>query len=85
LLPQGLQGYWSLHAYNHWCEALPGAGLHDLNAIADADGRIRIRIGANVPADLNNRVDTLGRQRGALIYRHIGGATKEFPQVTLRR
>lgn len=85
LLPQGIQGYWSLHAYNHWCEALPGADAHDLNATADADGRIRIRIGPYVPAGLNNRIDTLGRHRGALIYRHIGGSSTQFPEVILRR
>lgn len=85
LLPQGQCGYWSLHAYNHWCEVLPGAGVHDLNVVPDADGCIRIRIGPNVPTDLNNRVDTLGRQRGALIFRAIGATTKDFPQVVLRR
>jgi hypothetical protein len=74
-----------LHAYNHWCESLPGADAHDLNATPDADGRIRVRIGPAVPATLNNRVDTLGRRRGALIFRAIGAATRQLPQVIVQR
>ncbi len=85
LIPEGLSGYWSLHAYNHWCESLPDAGIHDRNAVLDADGRIRVRIGPTVPSELANRVDTLGRRRGALVFRSIGGVTTQFPQATLRR
>jgi hypothetical protein len=85
LLPEGLTGYWSLHAYNHWCEALPGAAAHDLNVVTDPDGRIRVRIGPSVPAGLSNRIDTLSRRRGALIFRAIGATTTQLPQVMLRR
>lgn len=85
LIPEGLNGYWSLHAYNHWCESLPGAGAHDLNAVPDPDGRIRVRIGPAVPAGVLNRIDTLGRKRGALVFRAIGAVTSQLPQATLRR
>ena len=85
LIPEGLNGYWSLHAYNHWCESLPGAGAHDLNAVPDPDGRIRVRIGPAVPPGLANRIDTLGRRRGALVFRAIGATTTQLPQTTLQR
>jgi hypothetical protein len=84
LMPQGLCGYWSLYAYNHWCEALPGAGVHDRNAAADADGRIRVRIGPDTPAGLANRVDTLGRRRGVLICRLIGTRDARLPATAVR-
>lgn len=71
-MPTDLPGYWSLHAYNHWFEGLQTTGAHDRNAVADADGRIRVRIGPAVPADAPNRIDTLSRRRGALICRVIG-------------
>lgn len=70
----GLHGYWSLYAYSHWCEVLPGAGVHDRSATADADGPVRIDIGPNPPADGVNWIDTRGRSRGVLIFRAIGDA-----------
>jgi len=84
-IPSGLPGYWSLHAYNHWCEALPGAGVHDLSAKPDADGRIRVRIGSDAPAELANRVDTLGRRRGVLIFRAHREPQEQVPEATVRR
>lgn len=75
-LPAELPGYWSLHAYNHWLEDLQAQGVHDRNASADADGRIRARVGPAVPPDLANRIDTLGRSRGVLILRIIGAAER---------
>jgi len=39
-----LNCYWSIHAYNHWCEHLPGASAHDLNTQANEDGDIVISI-----------------------------------------
>jgi hypothetical protein len=84
-IPAGLPGYWSLHAYNHWCEALPGAGVHDLSAKPDADGRLRVRIGPDAPAELPNRVDTLGRRRGVLIFRTHGEPRQQAPTAALRR
>lgn len=84
-IPTDLPGYWSLHAYNHWCEALPGAGVHDLSARRDADGRIRVRIGPDAPQELPNRVDTLGRRRGVLILRTHGETQEQIPEAALRR
>ncbi|CAN7241628.1 hypothetical protein LJR225_001062 [Phenylobacterium sp. LjRoot225] len=84
LMPPAVTGYWSLHAYNHWCESLPSAGTHDLSARADADGRIRVRIGPDAPADLVNRVDTLGRRRGVLIYRTLGETQTRIPEAAVR-
>jgi len=83
-IPAGIKGYWSLHAYNHWCESLPGAGAHDRGALPDADGRIRVRIGPAVPADLANRVDTQGRRRGVLIFRAIGTGEAPTPETAIR-
>jgi hypothetical protein len=85
LMPAGVPGYWSLHAYNHWCESLPGAGIHDLSAQPDADGRLRVRIGPDVPETLANRVDTLGRRRGVLIYRTLGETETRVPEAAVRR
>jgi hypothetical protein len=84
-VPAASRGYWSLHAYNHWCESLPGAGVHDLSAVADPDGLIRVRIGPAVPTSLANRVDTLGRRRGVLIFRSIGAATVPPIETAIRR
>ena len=72
-LPPGLQGYWSLHAYNHWGEILPGAGRHDLDTEPDSAGRLLISIGPNLPETVVNGVDTLGRKRGMLVFRAIAG------------
>lgn len=71
-MPQPLSGYWSLHAYNYWFEHLQTPGIHDRNAVADPDGRIRIGIGPTLPGEAQNRIDTLGRRRGTLICRIIG-------------
>lgn len=84
LMPRGLDGYWSLNAYNHWMEQLPGAGAHDRNTSPDDDGRIRIGLGPNPPA-VRNRIDTLGRRRGVLILRAIGGDPQREPETQLRR
>lgn len=84
-MPEGIDGYWSLHAYNHWCEYLPGASVHDLSAVPDQDGRIRARIGTEVASDTVNRIDTLGRRRGVLIFRTIGGRDAGIPQAQLLR
>lgn len=83
-MPPGVPGYWSLHAYNHWCEALLGAGAHDRNATPDADGCIRIAIGPDAPHDASNRVDTRGRRRGVLICRLIDAPGVGAPQAVLR-
>lgn len=85
VLPAGLSGYWSLHANNHWMEPLPGAGVHDRNARAEADGRFRIAIGPSPPPEAANRIDTLGRRRGLLICRVIGGSPQGEPEAHLRR
>src|SRR4030095_13299958 len=77
LMPEGLGDYWSLHSYNHWCEPLPGAGVHDHNARPDPDGRIRVRVGPDPPRDLLNRIDTRGRRRGVLIARLRPPATDQ--------
>lgn len=82
-MPDGLAGYWSLHAYNHWTEHLQTQGAHDRNAAADGDGRIRVRIGPDVPAGLANHVDTAGRRRGILIARIIGSAIGEPPATRI--
>lgn len=84
LIPAEVEGYWSLHAYTYWCESLPGAGVHDLSATAGPDGRIRVRIGPDVPEELANRVDTQGRRRGVLIYRTIGERETRIPEAEVR-
>jgi hypothetical protein len=71
-MPADLSGYWSVHAYNYWFEHLQTPGADDRSARADPDGRIRIAIGPATPNDAANRIDTLGRRRGALICRIIG-------------
>ncbi|HEY0959345.1 MAG TPA: hypothetical protein VGE05_08750 [Novosphingobium sp.] len=84
-MPAELPGYWSLHAYNHWLEWLQSDGVHDRNARSDADGRIRVAIGSDVPAGLPNRIDTLGRRRGMLICRIIGAAERSIPVARVVR
>lgn len=84
-MPEGVGGYWSVHAYNHWTENLQTQGAHDRNATTDADGRIRLRIGPDLPADLANRIDTAGRRRGMLICRIIGSPVSAPPETHLRR
>jgi hypothetical protein len=83
-LPAGIPGYWSLHAYNHWCESLPGAGVGDNHCIAEADGSIRIAVGPTAAGDAPNRIDTLGRRRGALICRFIGAIEISVPTTVVR-
>jgi hypothetical protein len=85
LIPAGLSGYWSLHAYNHWCESLPGAGVHDLSAVPDTDGCLRVRIGPTLAPGFANCIDTLGRRRGLLIFRAIGTGTTQIPQAQVRQ
>jgi Protein of unknown function (DUF1254) len=82
-MPDGLTGYWSVHAYNHWCEALPGAGAHDRNTVRDSAGRIRIAIGPNPPQNAPNRIDTIGRRRGVLICRIIGATNPQVPTTKI--
>ena len=71
-MPAGISGYWSLHAYNYWYEHLQTPGGHDRNVVPDGDGRIRIAVGPASPGDAVNRIETLGRRKGALICRIIG-------------
>jgi hypothetical protein len=78
-MPSDLPDYWSLHAYNHWFEHLQTQGVHDANAVRDVDGQLLIRVGPSAPGQLPNRIDTLGRRRGALIYRIIGAPTLSAP------
>jgi hypothetical protein len=82
-LPAGIPGYWSLHAYNHWCESLPGASMGDNVAVAEPDGSIRIAIGPRAWGDIPNRIDTLGRLRGALIVRIIGAGAVAVPRTSV--
>jgi len=83
-MPAGIPGYWSLHAYNYWCESLPGAGVGDNNCIAGADGDIRIVLGPVAGGDAPNRIDTRGRGRGALICRFIGAVKVAVPTTVVR-
>ncbi|MET0179568.1 MAG: DUF1254 domain-containing protein, partial [Novosphingobium sp.] len=84
-LPAGLTGYWSLHAYDTWCQALPGAGTGDHSARADADGRMRIAVGPSGGGDAANRIDTLGRRRGVLIARFITADAVAVPHTEVRQ
>jgi hypothetical protein len=81
-MPEGLSGYWSLHAYNFWYEHLQTPGVHDRNAVPDPDGRIRIAVAPH-PVEGRNHIDTIGRRKGAFICRIIG--TGGCPQALLRR
>jgi hypothetical protein len=83
-MPPGIPAYWSLHAYNHWCESLPGASAGDNDCVTEVDGRIRIAIGPTAWGNVPNRIDTLGRRRGALICRIIGAASVPVPETILR-
>jgi hypothetical protein len=82
-MPADVSGYWSVNAYNHWFEHLQTPGVHDRNAITDADGRLRLAIGPGTGARMANRIDTLGRPRGALICRIIG--TGACPEARVAR
>ena len=83
-MPAGIPGYWSLHAYNHWCESLPGAGTGNHACVTAPDGSIRIAIGPEGWGDAPNQIDTLGRRRGALICRIIGAREVAVPATTLK-
>ncbi len=78
-------GYWSLHAYNHWGEPLPGAGVHDLNVTAEPNGRVRVAIRPEPPTGAPNPIRTLGRQRGMLIFRAVGGEPPALPEAAVRK
>jgi hypothetical protein len=53
--------------------------------VAIADGSIRIAVGSKA-SDAANWVNTLGRARGALLFRFIGAASVEVPiSVVLSR
>lgn len=82
-MPAGIAGYWSLHAYNYWYEHLQTSGAHDRNATADADGRVRIAVGPKLPQGAANRIDTLGRRKGAFVCRIIGAGGR--PETRVRR
>jgi hypothetical protein len=73
-MPEGMAGYWSLHAYNYWYEHLQTPGAHDRNTTPGSDGRVRIAVGPVLPAHAVNRIDTLGRRKGAFVCRIIGGS-----------
>jgi hypothetical protein len=85
VMPEGVGGYWSVHAYNHWTENLQTQGAHDRNARAGADGRLRLAIGPQPPGDHPNRIDTAGRRRGMLICRIIGSPVSAPPETHVRR
>lgn len=83
-MPAGLTGYWSLHAYNVWYEHLVTPGVHDRNAV-EKEGRVVIAVGPELPADAANRIDTLGRCKGAFVCRIVGhGEQLSPPQTTVR-
>lgn len=89
VMPPGIAGYWSLHAYNYWYEQLQIAGVHDRNAKTGVDGRIRIAVGPVLPKTADNRIDTLGRRRGAFICRIIdpgrAGDSRQPPVAVVLR
>lgn len=82
VMPAGLTGYWSLHAYNYWYEHLITSGVHDRNAVCSADGAVMIVAGPTPPADATNRIDTIGRHKGAFICRIVGGGHPVKPPET---
>lgn len=84
ILPAGLSGYWSLHAYNYWYEHLVTPGVHDRNAVLADDGTTSIAIGPDAPATSANRIDTVGRRKGAFVCRIVGhGREIARPVATL--
>lgn len=82
-MPDGLPGYWSLHAYNHWTEHLQTQGAHIRNATPDNDGQFRVRVGPAVPEGLANRIHTREIYRGILICRIIGAPGVASPEARL--
>lgn len=86
IMPAGLTGYWSLHVYNFWYEHLCTPGAHDRNAVVEEDGSIRIAVGPGPPPSAKNRIETLGRNRGAFICRIVGGPDDmNAPQVAVHQ
>lgn len=84
VMPAGLTGYWSLHAYNYWYEHLVTPGVHDRNAVPSADGTVIITVGPDTPANAPNRIDTVGRRRGAFVCRIVGcGDLIKPPKTTI--
>lgn len=79
MLPGDIKGYWSLHAYNYWYEHLVTPGVHDRNATIGEDGKVTIAVGPDAPADAANRIDTLGRRKGAFVCRIVGHGTRIAP------
>lgn len=83
-LPPGLTGYWSLHAYNFWYEHLVTPGVHDRNAVQSPDEGVIISLGTDAPAEAVNRIDTLGRRRGAIVCRLVGQTIAEPATAVFR-
>ncbi|WP_439133313.1 hypothetical protein [Pseudomaricurvus sp.] len=81
VLPSDLNGYWSIHAYNHWCEYLPGATVHDLNAEANHKGEIIMHVGPQLNDSVVNPIVTKGRTKGVLLCRILGDSL-HHPPVT---
>jgi len=79
-MPANLRGYWSLHAYNHWCEYIPGASVHDKSANSDNHSGIVAFIGPTGSGEMGNFLDTRGRAKGILIGRFMGSAPEHAPQ-----
>jgi len=79
-MPANLTGYWSLHAYNHWCEYIPGASVHDKSARGDNHGGIVAFIGPTGSPEMGNFLDTQGRAKGILIGRFMGSVPEHAPQ-----
>jgi len=82
VLPGDLRGYWSLHAYNYWYEHLVTPGVHDRNAVVGEDGKVTIAVGPQLPANAANRIDTLGRRKGAFVCRIVGNGSEISPPQT---
>lgn len=83
VLPGDLTGYWSLHAYNYWYEHLVTPGVHDRNAVVGPDGLVHVAVGPDAPAQRANRIDTLGRRKGAFVCRIVGRGREIAPPRTL--
>jgi hypothetical protein len=61
-------------------------GVHDRNAVADDDGRVWIAIGPALPPDARNRIDTVGRRKGAFVCRFVGDESDiPRPETRLHR
>lgn len=82
-MPARLPGYWSLHAYNVWYEHLVTPGVHDRNAVLEPDGSAIIAVGPHIPSGAPNRIDTVGRRRGAFVCRVVGDVPSLAPPLTM--